>query len=80
MIAWIYSENGSSRIPEHRNHRQEKSLCVFLRRAILRTFGGNRKNARTLKLSFEALSEPFFDHLDIKSDTNNATNRPVISV
>ena len=38
MIASIYSENGSSGIPEHRYHREEKSLCVFLGRVILSSF------------------------------------------
>ena len=43
MIAWIYSENGSSGIPEHRYDREEKSLCVFLVRVILTSFEKNRK-------------------------------------
>ena len=74
MIAWIYSENGSSGIPEHRNDREEKSLCVFLGRVILSSFEQNRKNVRTLKLSFEALSEPFFDRLDTFSDAIDLKN------
>ena len=74
MIAWIYSENGSSGIPEHRNDRREKSLCVFLGRVILRSFEKKLKNARTLKLSFEALSEPICNRLDIFYDAIDTTN------
>ena len=78
MIAWIYSENGSSGIPEHRDHRGEKSLCVFLGRVIFGGSGQNRKNVSTLKLSFEALSEPIFDRLDIFSDAIDTTNTLVL--
>ena len=78
MIAWIYSENGSSGIPEHRNDREEKSLCVFLGRVILSSFEKNRKDVRTLDLPFEALSEPIFDQVDIFSDAIDPTNTLVL--
>ena len=78
MIAWIYSENGSSGIPEHRHDREEKSLCVFLGRVILSSFEKNQKNARTLKLSFEALSEPIYNRLDIFYDAIDTTNTPAL--
>ena len=43
-----------------------------------RRFFENRKNIRTLKLSFEAPSEPIFDRLDIFSDTIDTTNTLVL--
>ena len=78
VIAWIYSENGSSGIPEHRHDRGEKSLCVFLGRVIFGGFGENLKNVPTLKLSFDALSKSFFDRLDIFSDAIDIKNALVL--
>ena len=78
MIAWIYSENGSSGVPEHRYDREEKSLCIFLGRVILSSFEKKTKNVRTLRLSFEALSKPIFNRLDIFSDAIDTTNKLVL--
>ena len=78
MIASIYSENESSGIPERRYHRGGKSLCVFLGRVILSSSEKNRKNTRTLTLSFEAPSEPIFDQLDVFSDAIDTTNTLVL--